>query len=127
MRDRDLEGFRVQLLGICDCLTDRFARFTRQSDDEISMDPDARAFAVLDKLQSALCSDSFLDILEDLFISGLEADNEKSAAGIPHDPQGLVIEMGTRCARPLEFERFQGFAHLDHSLWIEGESIVVEE
>src|SRR5215510_2706885 len=127
MRDRDLEGFRVQLLGIGDCLTNRFARFTRQSDDEISMNPDACAFAVLDKLQSALRRDSFLDILENLFVSGLEADNKKSAAGISHDSQGLVIKMGTRCARPLEFERFEGLAHLDHSLWIEGESIVVEE
>ena len=127
MGDRDLERFGVHLLSVLDSLANRLARLARQSDDEIGVDFDAGALAVLDELQRSFCRDAFLDVLQYLLVAGFETDDEEAAAGVAHRLESLVIEVGARSGGPLEFERFERLAHLDHPLRIEGEGVVVEE
>ena len=50
--------------------------FTRQAEDEITMDHEAKVVAVFDEVARALDCGALLDIFEDLRISGLETDDQ---------------------------------------------------
>ena len=75
----------------------------------------------------ALNGGALLDVLEDLRIAGLEADDEQAAAGFLHGLEGVVIGGDARGAAPGEAEGLELFAELDGAGLLDVEGVVVEE
>ena len=75
--DRDLDGFDVELLGELDGVADGFLRLAGKAEDEVAVDGEAELVAVAGEVAGALDGGAFLDVLEDLRIAGLEADDEQ--------------------------------------------------
>ena len=75
----------------------------------------------------ALDGGALLDVLEDLRVAGLEADDEQAAAGFLHGLEGVVVGGDARGAAPGEVERLQLFAELDGAGLLDVEGVVVEE
>ena len=83
--------------------------------------------AVLRKGPRALDGGALLDVLEDLRIAGLEADDEQAAAGFLHRLQRVAVGGDARSAAPRQVQRLQLFAELDRAHLLDVEGVVVEE
>ena len=83
--------------------------------------------AVLGELAGALDGGALLDVLQDLLIARLVADDEQAAAGFLHGLQRLVIGGDARGAGPGQPERLQLCAQLDGARLLDVEGVVVEE
>jgi hypothetical protein len=79
------------------------------------------------EVERALDGGALLDVLEDLRVAGLVADDEQAAAGILHGLQGVVVGGDARGAGPGEAERLQLLAELDGAGLLDVEGVVVEE
>ena len=88
---------------------------------------EAEVVAVLGEGARALDGCALLDVLEDLRIAGLEADDEQAAAGFLHGLQRVVVGGDARGAAPGEAERLELFAELDGANLLDVEGVVVEE
>jgi len=98
MGHRNLDGFHIQLFREIDGTADAFARLARQSQNEVAMDGESELVAIFRELARALNCSALLDVLENLLIPGLVADNQQTAAGVPHSFQRLVIRGDPRRA-----------------------------
>ena len=79
------------------------------------------------KVQRALDGGALLDVLEDLRVARLVADDQQAAAGLLHRLQRLVVGRHARGAGPGEAQRLQLLAQLDGARLLDVEGVVVEE
>ena len=75
MGQRNLNGFAIELFGVFDCCFDGLPSLARQSDNEVTVNFDARALAVLDKGAAHFYRGALLDIFQNLRIAGFKSDN----------------------------------------------------
>ena len=127
MRDRDLNRFRVELLGEIDRALDGLLRLTGESDDEVAVNTDAKLFAVLRERAGHLDGRALLDILQNLVVSRLEADDEQPGAGVGHRFERFVVAVHARGTRPAELQRLEPLAQLQYSIFPDIERVVVEK
>ena len=76
-RQGNLERMWVHLLGEIDCLLDRLLRLARKTQDERAMDPDAELAAILGEPLGDIDPHTLLDVVEDLLVSALIADEQR--------------------------------------------------
>src|SRR6185312_8973538 len=69
MREGNLNGFNIQFFCKFNGAADRLTRFTRQTENEISVDHQAKLLSVLGKLAGAVHRSTLLDVLEYLRIA----------------------------------------------------------
>ncbi len=105
----------------------RLLGFAGQAEDEVGVDDEAEVVAVLDEVAGALDGGTLLDVLEDLRIAGLEADDEQAAAGFLHGLEGVAVGGDARGAGPGDAERLELGAELDGARLLDVEGVVVEE
>jgi hypothetical protein len=91
------------------------------------VDDEAEVVAVLGELAGALDGGALLDVLEDLRVAGLEADDEQAAAGFLHGLEGVVVGGDARGAAPGEAEGLELLTELDGADLLDVEGVVVEE
>src|SRR5450759_4234048 len=127
MRHRNLDRLYVEFLGEVDRVLDGLASFSRQSEDEISVDYESQLVAILGELAGALDGRAFLDVLQNLLIARFVAHNQEPAARVFHGLERFEVGCDSRCARPGQAQRFQLGAQFDGACLLEVESVVVEE
>ena len=98
-----------------------------QTENEVAMDDQSELLAVLGELARALDGRALLDVLQDLLIARLVADDEQPASGFLHRLQRLVVGGHARRARPGQLQRLQLLAQLDGARLLDVEGVVVEE
>jgi len=91
------------------------------------VDDEAEFVAVAGKVASTLDGGTLLDVLEDLRVAGLVADDEQAAASVLHGLEGVVVGGDARRAGPGEAEGLQLLAQLDGACLLDVEGVVVEE
>ncbi len=123
----DLDGLAVQDLGEVDCVADGLFGLTRQAEDEVGVDDEAEVVAVLDEVARTFDRGTLLDVLEDLRIAGLEADDKQTAASFLHGLEGVVVGGDARRAAPGDADGLELFAEFDGANLLDVEGIVVEE
>jgi len=127
MGDGDLDGLAVERLGEVDRVPDRLLRLAGKAKDEVGVDDEAEVVAVLDEVAGALDGGAFFDVFEDLWVAGLEADDQKAAAGFLHGLEGVAVGGDARGAGPGDAEGLQLGAELDGAGLLDVEGVVVEE
>ena len=100
MRDGNLDRLHIQFLSKVQRPLDCFFRFTRQANDEISMNLDPDLLAILRELTRMFDRRAFLDVFQDLRITGFISDNEETRARIGHCLQRFIVAGHARRARP---------------------------
>ena len=125
--DGDLDGLAVELLGEVDGVADGFLGLAGEAEDEVAVDDEAEVVAVLDEVACALDGGALLDVLEDLRVAGLEADDEQAAAGFLHGLEGVAVGGDARGAGPGDAEGLELCAELDGAGLLDVEGVVVEE
>ena len=98
-----------------------------EAEDEVGVDDEAEVVAVLDEVAGALDGGALLDVLEDLRVAGLEADDEEAAAGVLHGLEGVAVGGDARGAGPGDAEGLELGAELDGAGLLDVEGVVVEE
>ena len=76
----DLDGMGVDLRGEADGLLDGFPRLARQPHDESAVDGDAQLVTVLGELARHVDAHALLDIVQDLLVAALVADQQEPQA-----------------------------------------------
>ena len=76
-RQRDLNRVRIDAIGEADRLLDGFEGFSRQSQDERAVDGNAQLVAILGESLGHVNSHAFLDVVKDLLVSRLVADQKQ--------------------------------------------------
>ncbi len=127
MGNRDLDGFAVERLGEVDGVADALLGLAGQAEDEVGVDDKAEIVAVLDEVAGALDGGALFDVLEDLGIAGLEADDEQAAASVLHGFEGFAVGGDARGAGPGQAERLKLGAELDGAGLLDVEGVVVKE
>ena len=74
--DGYLDGLDIQFLGEVDGATDGFVRFPGQAQDEIAVDDQTQLVAILGELPGALDGRALLDVLQDLLVALLVANDQ---------------------------------------------------
>src|SRR5207247_9059346 len=86
--ERNLQGLGVHLLREADRLLDRLPGLAGEAQDERPVDQNAELVAVAREAPRALEADALRDILEDLLVARLVADDEEpTAAARQHLPR----------------------------------------
>ena len=124
---RHLNGLDVEFLGEVDGVANGFAGLAGQSQDEIAVDDQTELVAILGELAGAFDGRALFDVLEDLRIARLVADDQQPAAGFLHRLEGFVIGGDARGAGPGQAQRLQLGAQFDGARLLNVESVVVEE
>ena len=124
---RNLDGLAVELFGEVDGALDGFLGFAGQADNEVAVNGNAHLLAVFRERASHFDRGAFLDVLQDLRITGLEADDEQARAAIGHGLQGFVVAVHPGVGRPAELERLEFLANLQYPVLADVEGIVVKE
>ena len=127
MSDRNLDGFDVEFLREIDRPANAFTGLAGQAKDEVTVDGKSKLVAVLGELTCALDRGALLDVLQDLRIARLEANDQEAATCFAHRLQRFVVGGNTRRAGPCQLQRLQLFAKLDGARLLNVEGIVVEE
>ena len=127
VRHRNLDGFHVEFLGEVDGAANGLLGLAGQAEDEVAVDDQAELLAVLGELARALDGGALLDVLQNLRVARLVADDEQAAAGFLHGFQRLVVGGDARGARPGHLQRLQLGAQLDGARLLDVEGVVVEE
>ena len=127
MGDGDLDGLAVERLGEVDGVADRLLGLAGQAEDEVAVDDEAEVVAVLDEVARALDGGALLDVLEDLRVAGLVADDQQAAAGFLHGLERVAVGGDARGAGPGEAQRLELRAELDGARLLDVEGVVVEE
>jgi hypothetical protein len=98
-----------------------------QAEDEVGVDDEAEVVAVLDEVAGALDGGALLDVLEDLRVAGLEADDEQAAAG---SFMALSVSRSVVTREVQDQVRPSGFSFSQSSMvraLLDVEGVVVEE
>ncbi len=110
-----------------DGLLDRFAGFAGQAQDERAVDLDAQLVAILGEFLGDFDQHAFFDVVQDLLVAALVADEQQAEAVILEDFQGFARHVGFGVAGPGDAE----FAELAGDGFgagqVVGEGVVVEE
>ena len=101
---RHLDGVRVDPWRPADRLGDRLAGLARQAEDEGAVDGDAELVAVLGELLGDLDAHALLDVVQDLLVAGLVADQQQAQAAFLEHLQRLARHVGLGVARPGDAE-----------------------
>src|SRR6202789_539038 len=125
--DGDLNSLAVELLGEVDGVADGLFGLAGEAEDEVAVDDQAKLVAVAGEVASALDGGTFLDVLEDLRVAGLVADDEETAASFFHGFESVKVGGDARGAGPGEAEGLQLFAELDGAGLLDIEGVIVEE
>src|SRR6516165_2148035 len=91
------------------------------------MDDEPKLVAVLGELARAFDRRAFLDVLQNLRITRLVADDQQAAARLLHGLERLVISGDARSAGPRQAQRFQLGAEFDGARLLDIEGVVVEK
>src|SRR5207302_11467669 len=102
--DGDLDRLAIECLGEVDSVADGFLGFAGETEDEVGVDDEAEVMAVLHEIAGALDSGTLLDVLENLRITRLEADDQEPAAGLLHSLQSVAVGGDARGAGPGDTE-----------------------
>ena len=86
-----------------------------------------RSWQSLAKVAGPLDGGALLDVLQDLWITGFESDDEQTASGFLHRLQGFAVSGDARGAAPGEAEWLEFFAELDGATLLNVEGVVVKE
>ena len=89
-RERDLDGVRIDLGREADRLLDRLLALARQAEDEGAVDGDAELVAILGEALGDVDQHALLDVVQDLLVAGLVADQQQAQAVVAHDLEGLA-------------------------------------
>jgi hypothetical protein len=127
VRDGNLNGFHVQRFGKVDGVADRHPGFAGKPQDKVAVDGQTEIVAVLDEGACTFNGCTLLDVLEDLRIARLEADDEQTAARFFHRLQRVVVGSDTGVARPCEAKGLELLAEVDGAGLLDVEGVVVEE
>ena len=127
MRDRDLNGFDVQLLGEVDGVADGFLGLAGQAEDEVAVDHQSELVAILGELARTFDGGALLDVLQDLRIARFIAHDQQAAACFLHRLQRLVVGGDARGAGPRHVQRLQLVAEFNGARLLNVEGVVVEE
>src|SRR6266851_1689577 len=125
--DGDLDGLAVKGLGEVDGVADGLFGLARKAEDEVGVDDEAEVVAVFDEVAGALDGGTLLNVLEDLRIAGLEADDEEAAASVLHGLESIAVGGGARGAGPGDAKRLEFFAEFNRAGLLDVEGVVVEE
>ena len=82
--DGDLDGLAVELLGELDGVANGLPGLAGEAENEVAVDDQAELVAVALEVECALDGGALLDVLQDLRIAGLVADDQQAAAGFLH-------------------------------------------
>ena len=126
-RERDLQRLGVHLLGEADRLLDRLPRLAREPQDERAVDQDAELVAVAGEAPRALEADALLDVLQDLLVARLVADDEEPEPAVLQHLQRLAVDVGARVRRPGDAELAEAAGDLPRPGRVGREGVVVEE
>jgi len=91
------------------------------------VDGETEFVAVACKVARTLNGGALLDVLEDLRVARLKANDKQAAAGLAHGLERFVVGGDARSAGPGEVERLQLFTELDGANLLDVEGVVVEE
>ena len=127
MRHGDLDGLHVEFLGKVDGAADRLAGLARKPEDEVAVNRESQLLAVLHELACALERCALLDVLQDLRVARLKADDQQPAARVLHRLQGLKVGGHPRSAGPGQSQRLELGAKFDGARLLDVEGVVVEE
>src|SRR5207237_2881351 len=127
MSNRNLDRLHIQFFRKIERSLDRFLCFSRQADDEVSMDLDPDLFTVLRELPRMLDGCTLLDILQNLRITGFVSNDEQPRSCISHCLQGLIVTGHASCTRPAESQRLELRANVENTVFAVIEGLVVEE
>ena len=76
MRDRDLDGFNVQLFRELDGVLDGLASLAWQAENKVAVHDQAELVAVLGELAGMLQGRTLFDVLQNLLIAGFVPDDK---------------------------------------------------
>ena len=124
---RNLDGVRIDLGGEADGLFDGLLGLARQAHDEGAVDGDAEFVAVLGEAAGDVDPHALLDVVQDLLIAGLVADQKEPQAVVAQHLQRLARHIGLGVARPGHAELAQLLGDGLGARQIVGEGVVVEE
>src|SRR4030095_11400006 len=125
--DRNLNGFAVQLLCKLHRALNGLLSLAGQANDEISVDDNTQALAVLHEFQPLLDRRTLFYVLQNLWISRFKSYDHQPAAGFLHRLQGFVVGVHPRRARPGEPQRLQLLAQIQDAVLPPGKSIIIKE
>src|ERR1035437_1475860 len=93
-READLHAEDVELLREANRLLDGLLRLDRQAEDEGAVNYDARLVAGFGEAAHLVQRDALLDVLENLLVAALVADQEQAQAGVFERLDGVVVKVG---------------------------------
>src|SRR5689334_22812803 len=125
--ERDLDGVWVDLGGEADRLLDRLLRFPGEPQDEGAVDRDAELVAILGEALGHVDQHALLDVVQDLLVARLVADQQKPQAVVAHHLERLAPHIGLGVARPGDAELAQLLCDRLGARRVIGEGVVVEE
>jgi len=70
---------------------------------------------------------ALLNVLEDLRVAGFEAHDKEPRSAVRHRFYRVVVAVHARRRRPLELQRFELGAKIQHAVLADVEGVVVEE
>ena len=82
--NRNLNGFHVKLFCESDRVLNGLLGFARESEDEIPVNDQAKLVSILGKLAGALKGCAFFNVLQNLRVTGFEADDQQPASCFLH-------------------------------------------
>src|SRR5262249_59053016 len=108
-------------------LLDRLLGLAGQAENEGAVDRDPGLVAILGEAWGDVDAYAFLDVVQDLLIAGLIADEQEPQAVVAHHAQRVARHVRLGIARPSDAEPAEPARDRLRSAQIVGERIVVEE
>ena len=91
MRNGDLNGLNVEFLGEINGSADALAAFPGKAENKVAMDDQPQLPGVFCELARPLHGCAFLNVLENLWIAGLIANNQQAASSFALRFQSLIV------------------------------------
>ncbi|HZC16903.1 MAG TPA: NAD-dependent epimerase/dehydratase family protein, partial [Caulobacteraceae bacterium] len=102
--ERDLDGVRIDLVGEADGLLDRLLGLAGKPEDEGAVDGDAELVAILGEATGDVDQHALLDVVQDLLIAGLIADEQQPEPVVAQHLERVPRHIGLGVARPGDAE-----------------------
>ena len=115
------------LRGEVDGLLDRLLGLAGQAEDEGAVDLDAELVAILGELLGDLDAHALLDVVQDLLVAALVADEQQAQAIVAQHFQRLARDIRLGVAGPDDAELAEFFRDGFSARKVIGEGVVVEE
>ncbi len=125
--ERHLDRVRVDLHRVADRLLDRLLGLARQPEDERAVDDDAELVAVAREAARDVDEHALLDVVQDLLVAALVADEQQSQAVALHDLERAARHVRLRVARPRDAELAELDGERLDARQVVGQRVVVEE